>query len=99
MEKSPYSRFCQEEMILRDLLAVDRTVMANERTLLAYVRTALALIVIGVTFLHFLESAVYIVSGYAMTLFGAVVLLTGALRFFQVRRDLAQARVTIDRKN
>ena len=37
----PYSRFRREEMILRDLLARERTVLSNERTLLAYIRTAI----------------------------------------------------------
>lgn len=31
---SPYFRFCNDELILRDELAVDRTLLANERTLL-----------------------------------------------------------------
>lgn len=37
MEEEPYSRFDQEELIIRDYLAADRTVLANERTFLAYV--------------------------------------------------------------
>ncbi len=32
-------KFNKDEMILRDFLAVDRTLLANERTLLAYIRT------------------------------------------------------------
>jgi putative membrane protein len=34
----PYDRFKNNELILRDELAVDRTLLANERTLLAYLR-------------------------------------------------------------
>jgi uncharacterized membrane protein YidH (DUF202 family) len=33
------------ELILRDLLAIDRPILANERTILAYFRTMLALLV------------------------------------------------------
>ncbi|RPJ43750.1 MAG: DUF202 domain-containing protein, partial [Deltaproteobacteria bacterium] len=33
MKKSPYSRFESTDLILRDELAVDRTLLANERTL------------------------------------------------------------------
>lgn len=33
-------KFNKDEMILRDFLAVDRTLLANERTLLAYIRPA-----------------------------------------------------------
>lgn len=40
------------DLILRDHLAIDRTVLANERTLLAYGRTALTLLIVGFSFLH-----------------------------------------------
>ncbi len=55
MDESMYWQYDPEELVLRDHLAIDRTAMANERTFLAYVRTALALLVIGVTFPHFLN--------------------------------------------
>ncbi|HEU5322140.1 MAG TPA: DUF202 domain-containing protein, partial [Methylomirabilota bacterium] len=51
----PYERFSEADMILRDELALDRTVLANERTLLAYVRTALAFAVTGVGVIRFLD--------------------------------------------
>ncbi|MCI0499055.1 MAG: DUF202 domain-containing protein [Planctomycetales bacterium] len=47
-----YTRFEQQELILRDELAIDRTRLANERTFLAYVRTALALAIVGGTCIH-----------------------------------------------
>ena len=46
----PYGGFRLPELILRDRLAIDRTVLANERTLLAYIRTALTLFLVGITF-------------------------------------------------
>jgi putative membrane protein len=42
----------KEDFILRDRLAIDRTVLANERTLLSYVRTALTLFLVGMSFIH-----------------------------------------------
>lgn len=53
METSPYSTTSEAEMILRDRLAVDRTLLANERTLLAYLRFGVALLIAGVTMIHF----------------------------------------------
>ena len=55
MRQSPYSHYGSQALSLTDHLAIDRTILANERTLLAYLRTALGLVVIGATFLHFLE--------------------------------------------
>lgn len=36
-----------EEIILRDLLALERTRLANERTLFSYIRTSLYLLTVG----------------------------------------------------
>jgi putative membrane protein len=48
----PYTGL-EDQLILRDHLAADRTILANERTLLAYIRTALALFIAGLSFIHF----------------------------------------------
>lgn len=40
-----------DDMILRDYLAVDRTLLANERTYLSYLRTSVSFIVAGLTLL------------------------------------------------
>jgi len=45
----PYGRFVGDELILRDELALDRTLMASERTMLSYLRTSLGLLVVGGT--------------------------------------------------
>ena len=34
-----YEGFAKSDLILRDQLAIDRTLLANERTVLAYIRT------------------------------------------------------------
>ena len=49
---APYRGVRPPELILRDKLAIDRTVLANERTLLAYVRTALTLFLVGISLVH-----------------------------------------------
>jgi putative membrane protein len=51
----PYKRFEQENLILRDELAIDRTRLANERTFLAYLRTALALAIVAGTIIHIFQ--------------------------------------------
>ena len=56
MSSTPYGQLKDEEMILRDHLAIDRTALANERTFLAYVRTALAAGGAGAVLIHFFEA-------------------------------------------
>jgi putative membrane protein len=58
MTENPYERFQREELILRDELAIDRTILANERTVLTYFCSALTLVIVGVTFLHFFEKGI-----------------------------------------
>ena len=53
MHDSPYERFDSDDLILRDELAIDRTLLANERTLLAYLRSGVALLIAGVSIIHF----------------------------------------------
>ena len=43
MSENVYSKFSDDDLILRDELAIDRTLLANERTLLAYLRSGVAL--------------------------------------------------------
>lgn len=89
----PYSNLCSDQLTLRDELALDRTVLANERTFLAYVRTSLGFLILGVTFLHFLEQRYYDIVGCAFMVVGAMTLLIGWRRFVKVRRDLKRIRV------
>ena len=62
-----------DQLILRDVLAIDRTRLANERTLLAWLRTALMLLVTGVTLIKLFEGVL------AMEILGMVLLPMGLL--------------------
>ena len=39
----------KKNLILRDLLAIDRTKMANQRTLMAFIATGLHFVIMGIT--------------------------------------------------
>jgi putative membrane protein len=72
-------------MVLRDHLALDRTVLANERTLLAYVRTALALLAGGGTLLRFFQGDHLIEAlGALLLLLGVATAALGLWRFRSV---------------
>lgn len=53
--KQMYSAYHQQNLTLRDTLALDRTLLAMERTVLAWMRTALTLFIAGLTLFHFAE--------------------------------------------
>lgn len=88
----PYRRFDPADLILRDELALDRTILANERTWLAYVRTAIALILAGVSFIHFSEALWFTLLGVASVPIGFAVLAVGHRRYRRVRASLASIR-------
>jgi len=92
MENQPYARFKGEDLILRDELAIDRTILANEATLLAYVRSALTLIIAGVTFIHFFDKGWLPWLGVAFVPLGLAMGLFGAWRFRRMQKAINQIR-------
>ena len=81
MRDYPYLKFSENELILRDFLAVDRTVLANERTFLAYIRTALTLFGVGASFLQFFGLLWIKLIGVLFIPVSVAVFLLGAVRF------------------
>lgn len=91
MREIHYSELPAEKPVLRDYLAIDRTILANERTLLSYLRTALAFAVVGASAIKFFDSLVYEVLGVCFILFGLMVIGVGARRFLRVRKRIEEA--------
>ena len=81
MNRLPYDNFNAESFIVRDWLALDRTVLANERTFLAYGRTALALMAAGITLIKVFKSGVAIGAGWGFVVVALVVFGFGVQRF------------------
>lgn len=82
-----YKRY-KDKLILRDLLAADRTLLANERTLLAYIRTALTLFIAGVSFIQFFETLIVEIIGWLFIPFGIGVAWIGAIKFRRIKEPL-----------
>jgi putative membrane protein len=81
MIEDPYRHFQMEEMILRDWLALDRTVLANKRTFLAYGRTSIALMALGIAFVKLIKHQFFEISGFALIGIGVVVFFVGLWEF------------------
>lgn len=83
MIDDPYEEFKREEMILRDWLALDRTVLANKRTFLAYGRTSIALMALGIAFVKLIHHRFFEVSGFVLMTLGIVVFFIGLREFLR----------------
>jgi putative membrane protein len=89
---SPYEGFADSKMILRDHLAIDRTILANERTVLAYCRTALALALTGAGVMKVFKSLLSNVSGWCLIAVGVIVAIVGIWRSTRMARDIGFVR-------
>ena len=92
MNEPPYSRFSNSDLILRDELAIDRTILANERTLLAYLRSGVALIIAGASIMQFADNDWFTAVGVACIPLGIVSSLVGAVRYRRMSRAISLVR-------
>ena len=90
--KNPYGRFKPDNLILRDELAIDRTLLANERTLLAYLRSGMTLILAGITFIHFAHDKWFKMIGLFCLPAGVVTMLLGIVRYHSMNSKIKVAR-------
>jgi putative membrane protein len=78
----------ENDLILRDRLAIDRTKLANERTFLAYFRTSIIFLGTGIsiTQIQFFEEVVYL--GWGLIILSPFILGIGIYRLIKVRRNI-----------
>ncbi|WP_194777859.1 YidH family protein [Pararhodonellum marinum] len=83
MENEP-----ENELIVRDYLARQRTTMANDRTLLSYIRTSLYFLVSGTALME-VEVLDHISDlGYLSFALSIFLVILGFVNFFKVRKKL-----------
>jgi len=85
MEKKLPENVKEEELIYRDILAIDRTCMALERTLLTYIRTALTFILGGITLIKFFDSTLLTIIGFLLIPAGLCVLVLGFISYRRIK--------------
>lgn len=81
-----------KDLILREKLAIERTIMANDRTLLSFIRTALYFAVAGLTLNEFIDLRYGLVVEIILFLLSGVLLGTGILRYLQQLRKIEDSR-------
>jgi putative membrane protein len=88
----PYQDVADDDLILRDKLAAERTALANERTLLAYIRTALAFLVTGAAALKIYQSGWMVAAGWSFIVGAFVIVALGAWRFTCIKKACDRLR-------
>ena len=87
MDTRTYMNSC-DNMILRDFLALDRTILANKRTLLAYVRTSIGLLAGGIGMVKVVPDGIVNVLGCVFIAAALPVLIAGTVEYMKMRREL-----------
>lgn len=82
--------FLKKDLILRDKLAIERTILANERTILAYLRTAITVFAAGVTFINFFKAHFLFVTGWVLMIMGIIIFLFVPVRFGTLRKHVRE---------
>ncbi len=88
-----YARFNPDKLVLRDELAIDRTLLANERTLLAYLRFGVALLLAGASMMHFSSTGGWFwLLGLVCIPTGIVGGVVGVVRYWRMDRRIASVQ-------
>lgn len=97
LDQKIQEEFLKQELILRDYLAIERTILANEATFLAYIRTSLTIIVVGVTLFHLSkDNEILQYLGIFISLFGSYVFILGLVRSVKMKIKINKF---LERKN
>lgn len=91
-EDENYRAYIEERLILRDQLAIDRTILANESTFLSYIRTGLAIVATGATIIHFADKKGSNALGGIFLVFGISMLVIGVLRYKRMKKTIISVR-------
>jgi putative membrane protein len=78
----------QNELILRDILAIDRTVLANQRTLLAYIKLGILLESTAVGTYYLAKKEVFGMVEWLLSGFGMLAIVLGFTVYFRMRKKI-----------
>lgn len=77
-----------DEIILRDYLAIDRTILANERTYLSYMRTVVSFAVAALTILKLLGDIEGILAASILVISAVYFYIRGVKTYKEISKDL-----------
>ncbi len=88
-----------DEVILRDYLAIERTRLANERTLLSYIRSSLYLLLGGIAFFQLKDFPDFKYLAILSLIFSALFFIIGVYRFVLLKKSLKRLYYMSELKN
>lgn len=92
-KKYQYFKENPEELILRDHLAIDRTVLANERTYLSYMRTVVSFLVAALTLFKLLGGIEGIIVASLLVISASYFFFRGRKAYWRISQNLASLNI------
>lgn len=83
------------DLVLREYLAIERTKLANETTLLAYIRTGLYFLVGGSTIGQIISTVFWKILGTPLIVIGLLIMTFGVLRYLRLRKAIDRSRANV----
>ncbi len=83
-----YGDVTLDDLILRDHLAIDRTILSTENTFLAYIRTSVTMMAAGVTLMHFSTTLFMKIIGFLCIVASIFLLVFGFKRTSRLKNKI-----------
>ena len=85
----------KKELVLREKLALQRTVLANQTTLLAFIRTSMYFLVAGLSVDNILILSYGFVIAYAFYIISVIILILGFINYFIQKSKIQKSKMHI----
>ncbi|AFK01914.1 hypothetical protein Emtol_0762 [Emticicia oligotrophica DSM 17448] len=82
-----------KDLILRENLAIQRTILANQSTILAFLRTSMYFLIAGLSIDNLLKSN--IAYKYIFFSFSGIIFIYGIINYFIQRKKIKQSKIHI----
>jgi len=79
-----------KDMILRDYLALDRTLLANKRTVLSYLRTFIGFLAAGIGIIKLWDIFIVSLIGYFFIAAAFLILIIGIKDYIKMKKSLSK---------
>lgn len=80
----------KKDLIIRDDLAVHRTILSNERSLMAQTSAFFTAFIAGVSLIRLFESGFLHLVGFIFIFVGLIILIDGMKKYFQMKRLISK---------
>jgi putative membrane protein len=95
METNDSANKINKDLILRENLALQRTILANQTTFLSFLRTSMYFLVAGLSIKNLLEVEGALIYQVVFYLISATILIFGILNYLKQNKKINESRVHI----